>query len=57
MKNGKEPFPHTSPIGKYLNAQGVPYQVVGIYTDQNSFLLLLSYRLPPCKPSIRKVTA
>lgn len=33
----KNLFPHTSPIGKYLNAQGVPYQVVGIYTDQNSF--------------------
>lgn len=30
-------FPHTTPIGKYLNAQGVSYQVVGIYTDLNSF--------------------
>lgn len=36
-KTVKNLFPHTSPIGKYLNAQGVPYQVVGIYTDQNSF--------------------
>ena len=30
-------YPHTAPIGKYLNAQGVSYQVVGIYKDQNSF--------------------
>ncbi|MEJ8747808.1 MULTISPECIES: ABC transporter permease [Phocaeicola] len=36
-KTVKNLFPHTSPIGKYLNAQGVSYQVVGIYTDQNSF--------------------
>ena len=30
-------FPHAEPIGKYLQAQGVAYQVVGIYSDQNSF--------------------
>lgn len=30
-------FPRTQPIGKYINASGVAYQVVGIYTDQNSF--------------------
>ena len=31
-------FPHAEPIGKYLQAQGVAYQVVGIYSDMNSFL-------------------
>lgn len=36
-KTVKNLFPHTAPIGKYLNAQGVSYQVVGIYKDQNSF--------------------
>lgn len=30
-------FPKLEPIGKYLQVQGVAYQVVGIYTDQNSF--------------------
>lgn len=30
-------FPQTEPIGKFLHAQGVVYQVVGIYTDQNMF--------------------
>lgn len=30
-------FPRTQPIGKYINASGVAYQIVGIYTDQNSF--------------------
>lgn len=30
-------FPHAEPIGKYLQAQGVAYQVVGIYSDLNSF--------------------
>ena len=30
-------FPRTQPIGKYINSSGVAYQVVGIYTDQNSF--------------------
>ena len=30
-------FPHAEPIGKYLQAQGVAYQVVGSYSDLNSF--------------------
>lgn len=30
-------FPKTEPIGKQIRAQGVVYQVVGIYTDQNAF--------------------
>jgi putative ABC transport system permease protein len=30
-------FPKTEPIGKYVNAQGVAYQIIGIYTDKNSF--------------------
>lgn len=30
-------FPHGQPIGKYLNASGVVYRVIGIYKDQNSF--------------------
>ena len=30
-------FPKTHPIGKYIKAGGVVYQVVGIYGDQNSF--------------------
>ena len=30
-------FPHQHPIGKYVNANGVAYQIVGIYEDQNSF--------------------
>ena len=30
-------FPKTEAIGKYVRAQGVVYQVVGIYSDQNSF--------------------
>lgn len=36
-KTAKQLFPKSQPLGKYLNAQGVSYQVVGIYTDQNSF--------------------
>lgn len=30
-------FPHEQPIGKYINAGGVVYQIVGVYKDQNSF--------------------
>lgn len=30
-------FPKTEPLGKYVNAQGVAYRIVGIYADQNSF--------------------
>ena len=30
-------FPHQHPIGKYVDASGVAYQIVGIYEDQNSF--------------------
>ena len=30
-------FPKSEPIGKYLQVQGVTYQVVGVYTDQNAF--------------------
>ena len=30
-------FPHQRAIGKYINANGVVYQIVGIYEDQNSF--------------------
>ena len=30
-------FPQTSPIGKHIQSQGVVYQVVGVYTDQNTF--------------------
>ena len=30
-------FPKSDPIGKYITSQGVMYQVVGIYSDQNSF--------------------
>lgn len=30
-------FPHTEGIGKYITSQGVMYQVIGIYSDQNSF--------------------
>lgn len=30
-------FPKTQAIGKYITSQGVIYQVVGIYSDQNSF--------------------
>ncbi len=36
-KTAKILFPSTQPLGKYLNSNGVAYQVVGIYTDQNSF--------------------
>lgn len=30
-------FPKTDPLGKYVNAQGVAYRIVGVYADQNSF--------------------
>ena len=30
-------FPKTEPLGKRIESQGVSYQVVGIYADQNSF--------------------
>lgn len=30
-------FPRTEPVGKYVNAQGVAYQIIGVYTDKNSF--------------------
>lgn len=30
-------FYHSEPIGKYITSKGVIYQVVGIYSDQNSF--------------------
>lgn len=30
-------FPRTKALGQYIDAQGVAYRVVGIYTDQNSF--------------------
>ena len=36
-KTAKILFPEEEPIGKYLQAQGVVYQIVGIYTDQNAF--------------------
>lgn len=30
-------FQKSNPIGKYITSQGVMYQVVGVYSDQNSF--------------------
>lgn len=30
-------FPQSEAIGKYITSQGVMYQVVGVYSDQNSF--------------------
>lgn len=30
-------FPKTNPLGKYVDAQGVAYRIVGVYADQNSF--------------------
>ncbi len=30
-------FPKLEPVGKYIHVQGVVYQVVGVYTDQNTF--------------------
>ena len=30
-------FDKLEPVGKYLQVQGVVYQVVGVYTDQNAF--------------------
>lgn len=36
-KSARILFPEGNPVGKLLNARGVVYQVVGIYTDQNSF--------------------
>lgn len=30
-------FPKTQPLGKWITSQGLAYQVVGLYTDQNSF--------------------
>ena len=30
-------FPQGHAIGKYVNASGVSYQIVGVYKDQNSF--------------------
>lgn len=36
-KTVKMLFPRTQAIGKYIDVQGVAYQVIGIYTDQNSF--------------------
>ena len=36
-KTAKILFNKSEAVGKYLHAQGVVYQVVGIYTDQNTF--------------------
>lgn len=36
-KTAKILFPKTDPIGKSIRTQGLVYQVVGIYTDQNAF--------------------
>ena len=36
-KTARTLFPQTNPIGHYVNASGVAYQIVGIYQDQNSF--------------------
>lgn len=36
-KTEKTLFPKANSLGKYINSDGVMYQVVGIYTDQNSF--------------------
>lgn len=36
-KTAKILFPKETPLGKYINSDGVMYQVVGIYTDQNNF--------------------
>ena len=36
-KTVEQLFPKTEAIGKYIQAQGVVYLVVGIYADQNSF--------------------
>ena len=36
-KTANSLFADKSPVGEYINATGVAYQIVGIYTDQNSF--------------------
>ena len=36
-KTARTLFPQTNPIGHYVDASGVAYQIVGIYQDQNSF--------------------
>ncbi len=36
-KTAKILFASSEAIGKYIHAQGVVYQVIGIYTDQNTF--------------------
>ena len=55
-KTAKQLFPKSQPLGKYLNAQGVSYQVVGIYTDQNSFSPSALIPFLPCRLYIIKVT-
>lgn len=49
---------HTEPIGQFVNASGVAYQVVGLYNDQET--ARQTKRIspsPPCKPSIIKETS
>lgn len=36
-KTVKQLMDNDNPIGKYVNAQGTIYQVVGVYSDQNTF--------------------
>lgn len=36
-KTVKQLMDNDNPIGKYVNAQGTVYQVVGVYSDQNTF--------------------
>lgn len=36
-KTARTLFSQTQPLGKYVNCQGVLFQIVGVYTDQNRF--------------------
>ena len=36
-KTANSLFADKSPVGEYINTTGVAYQIVGVYTDQNSF--------------------
>lgn len=44
----------TEPVGRFVNAGGVAYRVVGLYEDQETKAAWPLSPSPPCKPSITK---
>ena len=48
---------HTEPIGQFVNAGNVVYQVVGLYNDKGDSGAMLTSPSPPCKQFTTKETS